>query len=162
VKHSGLFHLQTPRDLLAKARHDLERMRFNSLDAYAAFDFFATVRHLPDWLYPGEEPEQKQRIRALFDSHYELRVARHIADRAKHFEATYDYHRQSEGTSVMAGYQITGNAFQPGFQGETLAIKLDARDPDTVSLGEWVNALELAERVFRVAELIVGPERSNA
>jgi len=156
MKHTGLFTLQTPGDLLAKARHDLERIRTNSLDVYAAFDFFVTVRHLPDWLHPGDKPEQKQQRGALFDKHVELRVARHIADEAKHFEATRNQNFQVEGTSVAAAYQTTGGAFQRGvFQGETLMIKLDPRDPDTVSLGEWVDVLEFAERVFRVAESIV-------
>jgi len=61
-------------------------MRANSLDVYAAFDFFVTVRHLPDWLHPGDRIEQKQRRGALFDKHVELRVARHIADEAKHLK----------------------------------------------------------------------------
>jgi len=152
MKHRGLFNLQTPRDLLEKARHDLGRLRADPLDAYAAFDFFVTVRHLPDWLHPRNKPEQ----RALFDKHVELRIARHIADGAKHFEATYDQHFQVEGTSVVAAFQTIGYGFQrDAFQGETLMIKLDPQDADTVSLGKWKNVLELAEKVFRVAESII-------
>lgn len=151
MKRHGLFNLQTPRDLLAKARHDLDRLRANPVDPYAAFDFFVAVRHLPDWLHPSDEQQRK----ALFAKHVELRVARHIADGAKHFEATRAQHIQVAGTSaVPAAFQ--GDAFQPdAFQVGALIIELDERDSDTRALGRRVNVLELAEKVLRVAEALV-------
>lgn len=151
MKRHGLFNLQTPHDLLAKARHDLERLKADPTDAYAAFDFFVAIRHLPEWLHPQDSQKQK----ALFDKHVELRIARHIADGAKHFEATDRQHVQVAGTSaVPAAFQ--GDAFQPdAFQVGALIIELDARDAETVTVGRRINAVELGERVLRVAERIV-------
>lgn len=148
MKPSGLFQLQTPRDLFAKARHDLQRLRADPNDAYAAFDFFVTVRHIPDWLFPHD----KQQRDALFARHVELRISRHIADGAKHFEVTSPRHIQVSGTSAPpSGFQ--GDAFQPNaFQVGGLIIHLDARDPDTAPFGGRIHALPLAERVLSAIE----------
>jgi len=39
----GLFHLKSYRHLVAKLRHDFERLKRDHVDAYAAFDFFVTA-----------------------------------------------------------------------------------------------------------------------
>jgi hypothetical protein len=151
MKRRGLFNLQTPNDLLAKARHDLKRLQTDPADAYAAFDFFVTVRHLPEWLHPND----KQKQNALFEKHVELRIARQLGDGAKHFEATHSQHFQVAGTSALpAAFQ--DDAFEPeAFQIGALIIELDARDAETVAVGRQVNVVELAQRVLRVAESIV-------
>ncbi|MGH8064009.1 MAG: hypothetical protein ACRERE_01985 [Candidatus Entotheonellia bacterium] len=38
----GFFALQKPVDLLAKLRHDYQRLQRSPTDTYAAFDFFVT------------------------------------------------------------------------------------------------------------------------
>ena len=48
-------------------------------------------------LYPS--PGDKQQCKALFKNHVELRIARHIADGAKHFKVTQPQHTQVVGTS---------------------------------------------------------------
>lgn len=76
MKRQGLFNLQTPRDLLKKAEHDLGRLQLNPHDVYAAWDFFVTIRHLPEWLYPdAKDHKYKEK---LFTDHVELRIARHL------------------------------------------------------------------------------------
>ena len=151
MKRQGLFQLPTPQDLLAKARHDLQRLRTNPMDAYAAFDFFVAVRHIPDWLFPHD----KQQRDALFSRHVELRVSRHIADGAKHFEVTHPQHIQVAGTSAPPP-TFQGDSFQTdAFQVGGLIIDLDPRDPDTAALGGRIHALPLAERVFAVIEKVV-------
>ncbi len=77
----GIFELRTPRALLDKAVHDLERLRQDPTDAYAALDFFVTARHLPDWIFPGDKVNRD----TLFHSHVELRICRHIADSGKRY-----------------------------------------------------------------------------
>jgi len=163
VKTAGFFDLQSPKDLLVKARVDLDRFQSDPLSTYAAFDFFVAIRHLPDWMHP-DDPESKQRTalaeeqrKTLFERHVELRISRHIADGAKHFVATHRQNYQVEGTSVAAAFQVSGDAFQAGgFQGRSLFIKLDSRDPDTHKLGgDWIPALQFAEQAFKVAETIV-------
>lgn len=54
MKSGGVFEITTPQHLLEKATHDIERLRTNHLDAYAAFDFFVTARHIPNWIYPND------------------------------------------------------------------------------------------------------------
>jgi hypothetical protein len=99
VKRQGFFNLQTPEDMLAKAHRDYERMRSKPLDSDAAFDFFVTARHIPDWLMAAGRGSASD----AFAQHVQLRICRHIADGAKHFEATAKQHQQIEGTSVRSG-----------------------------------------------------------
>ena len=156
MKRRGLFNLQTPLDLLSKARHDLDRLRADPVDSYAAFDFFVAIRHLPDWIHPSSESHRK----ALFAKHVELRIARHIADGSKHFEATHAQNIQVAGTSAEpAAFDSAAfhrGAFDPdAFQFGGLVVELDGRDPDTAALGKRISALELAEKVFKVAQAVV-------
>lgn len=147
---SGLFNLRTPADLLAKAHHDLERLRKNRINAYAAFDFFVAIRHLPDWLHPNDKGKRD----SIFDAYVELRIARHLADGGKHFEATYRHHQQVLGTSATQPAFQSG-VFQDAFQVGALTVELDSSDPDTLAIGARVEALSLAERVFAVASTLV-------
>ena len=153
MQHSGLFNLQTPRHLLAKAERDFKRLQENPANADAAFDFFVTVRHLPDWLHPS--PSDKQQREALFKNHVELRVARHIADGAKHFKATQPRHKQVVGTSALVSVPQSWAPQPDTAQVKALIIELDARDPDTATLGQKVYVMELAERILGVARKIV-------
>lgn len=146
MQRTGLFHLQSPQDLLKKANHDLERLRLRPVDAYAAFDFFVTVRHLPDWIYPDDDAKQK----LLFQEHRGLRIARHIADGAKHFEVTAKHHFQVAGSSALMSVTQMSEGTEEN-EVETLIIELDSRDsyPDLLELR--ITALDLAERVFAEA-----------
>ncbi|MBI2747788.1 MAG: hypothetical protein HYX43_00225 [Burkholderiales bacterium] len=137
-----------------KARHDIGRLRSDPTDAYAAFDFFVTVRHVPDWLYPNQ-PTKRDR---LFSKHVELRICRHLADGAKHFEATHPRHKQVASTWKSSG--AWGNAWakgvwKPGVWGDGLFISLDPSDSDTKSIGSRISALQLAERALAIVEKAV-------
>jgi len=146
VPLQGLFDLRTPQDLLAKARHDFGRLKSSPLDQYAAFDFFVTARHIPEWVAgPGGDKGA-----ALFERYIELRIARLIAEGAKHFEATDTRHKQVSATTVTPG------AFQAGaFQTGGLVVALDPADSETSLLGTRIDALELARRVLAVLEKVV-------
>ena len=151
--NTGLFQLKTPQDLVAKARHDLGRMRSNPNDSYAAFDFFVTVRHLPEWLYPKDH----KKIEQLFLLHVELRICRHLADGAKQFEVTHQKHKQVINTWFSSG--AWGNswakgAWKPGSWGDGLFVALGPSDTETQALGAKVSAFYLAEKVMEVVEKI--------
>jgi hypothetical protein len=153
---SGIFSLSTPTDLLNKARHDLERLRHNRCDTYAAFDFFVAARHLPEWLYYNDTNTRE----ALFAQHIELRTSRHIADGGKHFIATDRKHRQVTSTSESSGAWAPGAWARNAWAGTAwatgdLVIDLDPADPGTVALGPRISALELAERTIRILEALV-------
>lgn len=142
----GLFYLSSPRDLLAKLRHDMDRLEHDQVNAYAAFDFFVTARHMPEWLYPGERDKQK----ALFDSSVLLRVCRHIADGSKHFHATAKQHNSVKDTS-LTGAAFQRGAFQSkGFQVGRLIIELDGEAAE--KLGASIEVRDLARQILALWE----------
>lgn len=49
-KPKGFFHLQRPSALVDKMHYHTLQLKSYPLDTYAAFDFFVTAHHLPDWL----------------------------------------------------------------------------------------------------------------
>src|SRR5262245_57721923 len=49
-KSAGFFKLEDPYDLLRKLEHDLDRLKADATDSYAAFDFFITATHMPEWI----------------------------------------------------------------------------------------------------------------
>jgi hypothetical protein len=105
----GLGHLQTDRDLLGKLERDLARLNKNPADSDAAFDFFVAAFHLLDWKYPDTVAGHQARRQALIRSEPLLSIAGHIANGAKHFEAT-------RWNSVQDVRQIgTGAHFAPGY-----------------------------------------------
>jgi len=80
----GFATLQSAGDLLQKIRHDHERLRSAPEDVYAAFDFFVSAYHMLDWLHPNEAAARK----AEEEGNVLLQVCSHIANGAKHFQAT--------------------------------------------------------------------------
>ena len=135
MNRGGIFALSTVDDLFAKARRDLDRLRNDPADSYAAFDFFVTARHIPDWLYPND----KAKIEHLFRDNYELRLCRHIADQGKHFEVTAFMHAQVADTQT----------------GGRLEVVMDWKDPEMQFLGDRRDALEFAELAYQLLEVIL-------
>src|SRR4051812_18185088 len=86
-------NLNTPADLLGKLRHDFERVHENTHDAYAAFDFFVTAEHLPEWC---GDPTIKRKEPLL-------RIVSHLANGAKHFRATDSKHNSVSGVGLRHG-----------------------------------------------------------
>src|SRR5688572_9588972 len=92
-KPRGFATLQTPKDLIAKLRHDLRRMESDPDDVYAAFDFFVTAEHILDWLYPdAPDASQKRKREKARSSTRLLQITSHIASGAKHFVALGKHH----------------------------------------------------------------------
>ena len=88
---TGFGALKTPRDLLRKMEHDHARMESEPSNEYAAFDFFVTAEHMLDWIHPGRN--NKKVRESVRDSEVLLQVTSHIANGAKHFEATDSCHK---------------------------------------------------------------------
>src|SRR5712691_6064789 len=135
----GFFSLRTPRDLLSKLEADFARLRAAdpiSIDAqYAAFDFFVTAEHLPDWIF-GSIGGSLKHHRA----YTEYAIVSHVANGAKHFRVDPGRHTVVKDTRAHSG------AFQStGFQATSFDIPrlvLDLED------GSAVPVLEIAERVI--------------
>jgi hypothetical protein len=131
-----IFQLSSARDFVSKAKHDITRLRTDPTDAIAAFGFFVTVHHTPDWLYPNESSKRD----ALFAQHVELRMGRHLADGAKHFEATHSMRRQVSHTwksavararrTWVGGGMNSGGASGQAWGQDGLFIMFDPRDTD--------------------------------
>jgi hypothetical protein len=129
-------------------------MKKNPLSEDAAFDFFVTARHVPDWL----EAQGLGSAAALFNQFVELRICRHLADGAKHFSATHAMHKQVQGLAKTPG-TFQANAFQPdAFQTGGLEIELDPADQATLSVGPRINAIHFASQVIDILRKVV-PER---
>jgi hypothetical protein len=141
----GLFDLQSPQDLLKKLRHDLERLTNSPCDQYAAYDFFVTARHMPEWVYPGEQNLKKRAD--LERSSPLLRVCAHIGDGSKHFQATAPKHRSVQRTAVQEG-AFDRDALQPdAFQVDALIICFERDTAKALGIKE-IDCVELARRVL--------------
>ncbi len=152
--NDGFGNLQTPLDLLRKLRHDLERMKADPLDTYAAFDFFVTAEHLVDWTIPDQRDKNRGGDRkALRASEPLLQVTSHIASGAKHFRATAAHHDSVDHADVRPQGAFDPRAFSPcafspsAFSMTGLHIKLEdgtlwhAYDLADQVLAYWVRSL---------------------
>lgn len=112
---TGFFELRTADDPFAKLKRDSVRIQNNPLDVDAAFDFSVTTHHMLDWAYPGRGNSQKRK-EIERDSRL-LQVTSHLANGAKHFEATASRHK-----AVTKNLSRTGG-FQPGaFQADAFDV----------------------------------------
>ena len=138
----GFATLQSAGDLLQKIRHDHERLRSAPADVHAAFDFFVSAYHMLDWLHPNEAAARK----AEEEGNVLLQVCSHIANGAKHFQATAKHH-----TSVADLYSEEGafqrDAFQlDAFQAGGLFVEFDGKA--AVTFGTRLEAIDLAGKVL--------------
>jgi hypothetical protein len=96
----GFASLKTPLDLLQKIKHDFKRLGDDPGNTYAAFDFFVSSYHMIDWLHPndrhGRDSEEKGCLL--------LQICSHIANGAKHFEATAKQHKSVSDVKNKPGY----------------------------------------------------------
>jgi hypothetical protein len=139
MSFTGSFELKTPADLFQKLEHDLNRMKNDPLDSYAAFDFFITAEHMIDWLYPNEPDKQS----AERKSNQVLLVCSHIANGSKHFKATHPKHKSVTATTVHHG--AFSSAFSHAFDITRLEVEL--RGDAATAMGETVSAFDLATRI---------------
>lgn len=109
-KVHGFFELRAPRDLLDKLEADFDR--FQSCPAisreaqYAAFDFFVTAEHLPEWLAVATNGDK-----AKLSGYPEGAVVSHVANGAKHFRVDPNRHNVVRQTEVHSG-AFQGDTFQ--------------------------------------------------
>lgn len=82
-RNDGFLYLRTPHHLLKKLEWEYENLQANPGDAWAAFNFFVTAEHMPDWC--GCVPCKN--VEPL------LQVCSHIANGAKHFNLTNPKHK---------------------------------------------------------------------
>jgi hypothetical protein len=134
---TGFGPLQRPDDLIEKLRHDLGSIKADPLDAYAAFDFFVTARHVPDW----------DRARRPLQSNALMKVVTDLADGAKHFG-------EKRGKSSRPKVSTAPGAFDPrvfqhnAFDVGELVVRLEG--DEATQLGNELSVVELAEAVLEL------------
>lgn len=145
---SGIFSHNEPKDLFAKLCKDLERLKKDNKDEFAAMDFFITAESLTDWVHPGRVNKEKQKD--LRNSSILLQIVSHIASGAKHFKVEAKHHKSVSSTNKTGGYfgsSYFGSSYfgSKYFSNGNLIIALDGEAKK--ELGETITAIELAEKV---------------
>ena len=142
----GFGSLRTPADLLQKIRHDFKRVSDAPDDVYTAFDFFVSAYHMLDWLHPHDDAGR----RAEESNSPLLQVCSHLANGAKHFEATAKQHTSvHDVVAEEAAFQrgaFQANAFQVG----GLFILLEGQA--AALFGAKIEAVDLAGKVLTHSE----------
>ena len=132
--NGGVFALRTPADMLAKLRHDYQRLKTNPVDSYAAWDFFVTAFHMNDWTQVRPRHSSEKKL---------LRVCAQIANGSKHFDLGRHSVKETEYQQGVFDPQVFDpNVFDVG----RLLIHLEG-DAATV-LGDSLDAVTLARKVL--------------
>jgi len=140
----GIGQLDTPQHLLAKLKHDLERVQADPSDTYAAFDFFVTAEHMLDWVLPGYQ--NKHARSALRDSSPLLQAVSHIANGSKHLVAEAKHHQYVRYVDAPAG-AFDSKAFDPhAFETDALFVTFDGAV--AMVLGSEMLVFDLAEKTY--------------
>lgn len=146
--------LQSPADLLAKMQHDYARMVEDPGDPFAAFDFFVGAEHIVDWQWP-DDASRRRAVR----SQEPAKTISHLANGAKHFEATHERHdsvaevtyEPDFGTSAFGrarfGEMRLGESGRPALViTRTDGVRVDALGLAGHVLAYWENQLEAGIR----------------
>jgi hypothetical protein len=139
----GLFQLRSPADLLAKLRHDLDRLRRDPDDPYTAFDLFVTAEHMLDWLYPGKAGRDYRS--AERNGQVILQVVSHLATGAKHMVPEDPRHTSVQHADVVHTAYGEGPYGARPYGGSSLVIELNGTA--ATEFGITITPLALAEKV---------------
>lgn len=142
--------LLTPRDLLHKLRHDLQRMEQSGSNQYVAFDFFVTADSMVEWICPDEadrignrkrdwSPERKK----MREGNPLLRIAAHIANGAKHFTVT----RHNSVDGIEKTRYVEPSFVEDGYFEDSILLHLTPDEQAKSGLGSPIKALDLARDI---------------
>jgi hypothetical protein len=146
----GFFQLRDARDLLAKLRHDHQRMLDDPLNTYPAFDFFVTANHIIDWIWPSDTRAQK----GLRRSEPIPRICEHLADGAKHFLLARPHTAVADVHHAEAAF--APDAFSSAFQTEDgLFVTLEPDEAEAIGK-KTMTAMALADLVLQYWERRIG------
>ncbi len=136
----GFFELRTPKQLLDKLHADLQRLKSalpTSKEAqYAAFDFFVTAEHLPEWLARVTCKDPR-----LLRRYPDGPLVSHVANGAKHFRIDQKRH------DVVRDMRAHSRAFASS------AFNNDAFDVDRLIIDREDG---VSEAVLNVASRVLG------
>jgi hypothetical protein len=152
----GLFHLQTPLDLLHKLEREYERWKADPVNVDLAWNFFVTAEHLPDWmgrthtgppLLGGESIEKFKTDRPL------LRICSHLANGGKHLIPRADQHTSVDRTVREMTSFVKPGFVEKGYFAEEPALRVYLTPNEMTALRRDtadVDALWLADRIMEL------------
>lgn len=148
ANNKGALTLESPDDLLQKLRNDLGRLISNPLDAYAAFDFFITANHYPEWLAKAKcsikELKKTRRNRAL------LNLLNQIANGAKHFYGKKNTRSEIQSTTKRDTWVQPGWMQADMYDAGALIINLEGSLSNEFGLS--IEAHVLAKEIMALYE----------
>lgn len=110
--------LRNPTDLLAKMRHDLDRLEADPSNDYAAFDYFIAAHHIEDWVRNSGGQRRG-------DSST-LEIVRELANLGKHFRRD----RNATDRTIRQEGAFQADAFDPrAFQTVRLVLEVPPEGP---------------------------------
>ena len=138
---SGFFELTGPVDLVFKMEHDLRRLRKNPADVFAAFDFFVTAVHLPEWITRCD----LEWVKPVCGPEAAIMcVCAQLGNGAKHLVI----HQKLKGGTEIRYCDFDPVSIDPdGRAGGELVIHLNAAESDVLGR-QTLTALEAAEMVM--------------
>ncbi|MDN5881700.1 MAG: hypothetical protein L0H37_04930 [Nitrosospira sp.] len=143
--YQGFGELKSPADLVEKLRHDLERLENSPHNQYAAFDFFVTAEHIPGWIYPNNWADRKKHKSSV----PLLRITSHIANGAKHFEATE--RRHASVTDIEKERYVEAGYVEEDYFEDSILIHLTSEEAKAIGT-QIIDAKLLASRVLQYWE----------
>ena len=127
----GLFSLRSPNDLLQKLESEFNRLQRadpGSTEAqYAAFDFFVTAEHLPDWVKHSSGGSLGE-----LRCYPEGALVSHVASGAKHFHVEDSRHTEASDTTVVGLFDPA--IFDPAIFDTELHLVIRLEDGATVDV----------------------------
>lgn len=122
MAYKGFSNLRTVSDLYRKLCRDRKRLSENINDSGCVFDFLVTALHMLDWLYPDDRKKRSE----LEKNEVLLQICSHVANGAKHFEATTKKHQSVKGighATIFDTYiREEGTIFDTSFGGLYLTL----------------------------------------
>jgi hypothetical protein len=136
---NGLFEMRTPEDLLGKLEADFQRLTaaepLSKEAQYAAFDFFLTANHLPDWLVAA-----KGGSKTAWRNYADEPLVGAIANGGKHFTVNDPRYQTASDGAIHEG-AFDSNVF------DRSAFDVDGLEIENID-GSIVDVIDLAERVL--------------
>jgi hypothetical protein len=138
----GIFTLRTADDLRLKLKRDLEKLKKDPLNGDLAFNFFVTAEHMLDWVYPTSTSKRTaERGKSIL-----LQICSHLANGAKHFEATDPRHKSVSSTERSSSWAGWGDSWGSSWSSGPLVVRL--KGDAAKQLGGIVAVIDLAEKVM--------------
>ena len=154
MSYTGFASLQSASDLFEKLKRDHKRLIENRNDPDFAFNFFVTALHLLDWLHPRSRTDRDR----LEQSELLLQICSHIANGAKHFEATARKHKSVADVEKGKGLVFDSPRNANGaliFDDPRSGLIVKLTDEAEKKYGPQISVQTLADEIMKLWESIL-------